>query len=600
MGTLAQALLILSWAGLAYGQAGDAHAILPSLIHEAGEGIIQDVAVIPHPKAIEIDIVASVPVVPKLTVLTGPDRLIVDLPVCEFRGRSQRIRVNKGPVISVRASTLQRSPSSVRVVVDLVSPVVHQVKPAAFGLAVELDFPSTSRNAPATTPVGSRRHPASPFRDATIESESRKTPGLTRDFIAGNAVHASASDLMMRASGLTLAELPKLQKKADAGDLESETTLALAYHFGTLLKVDDDQALQLLRRAAKHGYMAAEETLGMFYQDGFGVPPNPGEALTWYSRAAQDGSANAASNVGTLYATGSGVPRDFAKALVWFQKGAQAGDATAQYNLAGMYRSGEGTGLNDREYLHWITAAAEQNHLPAILEVANYYLNLRPLSASNTHTAIGWLEKAANLGDSVAQAMLGGIFSNGVYLKPDYAKAVEWLQKAADQGQKEGEFGLGAQYLGGQGVPADAAAARRWFTAAANHGQPDAQYDLALMYELGRGGPPDRTAAVRFYEMAADQGISDAQFRLGLLLAKGDGVSRDVISAYKWLFLSKDKMKESATAVDELEKSMSVEQIQEAERRITIWREARERQAGHSDSLESVGTPIAQGRQRQP
>jgi len=47
--------------------------------------------------------------------------------------------------------------------------------------------------------------------------------------------------------------------------------------------------------------------------------------------------------------------------------------------------------------------------------------------------------------------------------------------------------------------------------------------------------------------------------------------------AYKWLFLSKDKMKESATAANELAKSMSQEQVQEAERRIIVWREAHER-----------------------
>ena len=169
--------MFLSWAGLAYGQAGGAHTTVPSVTPKAAEGLVQDIGVIPHPHGIEIDIVANVPVVPKISTLTGPDRLIVDLPGCEFRGRKQRIGVNKGPIISVRASTFQRSPSSVRVVVDLVSPVVHQVKPAAFGLAVELDFPIMSRSAPATRPVESRRYPASPLRHAKIESESRKTPG---------------------------------------------------------------------------------------------------------------------------------------------------------------------------------------------------------------------------------------------------------------------------------------------------------------------------------------------------------------------------------------------------------------------------------------
>jgi len=50
-----------------------------------------------------------------------------------------------------------------------------------------------------------------------------------------------------------------------------------------------------------------------------------------------------------------------------------------------------------------------------------------------------------------------------------------------------------------------------------------------------------------------------------------------IASAYKWLFLSKDKMKESATAANELAKSISQEQVQEAERRIIVWREAHER-----------------------
>src|SRR5205085_2874889 len=157
-------------------------------------------------------------------------------PGCEFRGHSQRIRVNKGPVISVRASTYQRTPSSVRVVVDSSSPIVHQVKPAAFGLVVEIDFSSTPRTASATTAAGSPRFASPSARNAASESESRKNAKMTSRSIIRIGV-LDADDLMLRADGLAVTDLPELQDKADAGDLESETTLAFAYHVGTLLKV---------------------------------------------------------------------------------------------------------------------------------------------------------------------------------------------------------------------------------------------------------------------------------------------------------------------------------------------------------------------------
>ena len=57
--------------------------------------------------------------------------------------------------------------------------------------------------------------------------------------------HAYA--LLDKARTLTIFDLEPLEAKAEAGDPEAETTLALAYHAGTLLKQDDTQALRLLR-----------------------------------------------------------------------------------------------------------------------------------------------------------------------------------------------------------------------------------------------------------------------------------------------------------------------------------------------------------------
>src|SRR5208282_4341606 len=79
--------------------------------------------------------------------------------------------------------------------------------------------------------------------------------------------HAYA--LLDKARTVTIFDLELLEAKAQAGEPESETTLALAYHAGTLLKQDDAEALRLLRRAANGGFVAAEEAMGIFCQSGF-------------------------------------------------------------------------------------------------------------------------------------------------------------------------------------------------------------------------------------------------------------------------------------------------------------------------------------------
>jgi TPR repeat protein len=69
------------------------------------------------------------------------------------------------------------------------------------------------------------------------------------------------------------------------------------------------------------------------------------------------------------------------------------------------------------------------------------------------------------------------------------------------------------------------------------------------------------------------------------MLAKGEGVPRDLVSAYEWLFLSQEKRQESANALAELRKTMSREQVEEAETRAKSWREAHKSQPGSDTSL---------------
>jgi len=92
------------------------------------------------------------------------------------------------------------------------------------------------------------------------------------------------------------------------------------------------------------------------------------------------------------------------------------------------------------------------------------------------------------------------------------------------------------------------------------------------LYEDGQGTAVDLPLAEHYYQLAAEQGMVRAQYRLGLLLAKGDRTKGNRVSAYKWLMLAQDAVKENTAALNDLRKSMSGQEIAEAEREVDRWR----------------------------
>jgi len=539
--------------------------------------VITAISVAEHTDSVDVEVTFTTPVQAKVRAFEHPDRLVFDFPSCEL-ARAERLVVNRGSVLAVRASEFSLAPPIARVVIDLRSPQDHEETYVGNKLVIKLDSTGGVRR---LGPVSRAINPAANLQPLAPESSrgsDRAAPKSSDDASpmpsaqpsSREAHMATAYALLDKAQGLTVSDLEPLEAKAQAGDPESETTLGLAYHTGTLLKANDAEALRLLQHAANRGFVAAEEAMGIFCQSGFGMPPDRAQAVFWYTQAAQHGSMDAATNLALMYSTGDGIPKDSAKAATWFRSAAEAGDATAQLNLAALYHRGEGLPQDDTQATLWLTKAADQGSLPAMLELAKW--DLRPEHGSNVDAAIVWLRKAAELGDATAQAELGDIFADQKLGHVDYSQAVIWYRKAADQGQREGEFGLGARYLLGQGVPQDMHEARRWLTPAADRGHHYAQFSLAMLLEAGEGGPVDAASAAKYYEPAANYGIAEAQYRLGLLLASDRSNGPSLVSAYKWLVLAQDAVKESTTTAQELRKLLTPPQLAQAEHEIDEWR----------------------------
>ncbi len=564
----------------------------PTTSAAAGKPAISRINVTTDDRGLSIEILTNSPLVPDTERLEHPDRLVFDFAGVSLQGPPQHIAVNKGPVSAVRASLFQASPPLTRIVIDLKESTSVELQPFENKIVIRIPFESegpqleqsqSKNTAPSEPPTAGSRSTGPSETPRAVPQPIGPSPSLPQTDSDGRSIQTPAREyeVLEKARAVTLEQLPALEAKAEGGDPEAETLLALAYHAGVLLKNDEAEALRLLHRAGARGYLPAQESLGIYYTAGIGMEkPDPQAALQWYTAAAEKGSVDAATNIGSMYAIGDGIPKDMNAAIRWFRRASDEGGASAEYNLSAIYRRGDGVPQDEQQALSWLTKAANHDFVPALRELGFRAAYPRDGSAADIPMALQRYKRAAELGDAISQAVLGDIFSNGELVKPDYEQAAKYYRMAADQGQRDGEFGLAVRYTLGQGTPVDQGEAMRLFKAAADQGHADAQYDLGVMYELGQATEPDLPSAAHYYQLAAEQGVVKAQYRMGVLLAKGVGVQTDRVSAYKWLMLAQDSVPSATKALNDLRPSMPAGEISEAEQQVDAWRIAH-KQAAH-------------------
>jgi uncharacterized protein len=126
--------------------------------------------------------------------------------------------------------------------------------------------------------------------------------------------------------------LRDLRVKAEGGDADAQTRLALRYDIGMGAIENDAEAVKWYRSAADQGNETAQYLLALMYRNGEGVPKNNVEAVKWFLRAALQGNAKAQTNLGVMYANGEGVPKNDAESYFWANLAAAQGIQEAKNN----------------------------------------------------------------------------------------------------------------------------------------------------------------------------------------------------------------------------------------------------------------------------
>jgi type IV pilus assembly protein PilQ len=107
---------------------------------------ISDVTVSHDSDSLNIEISGSGPMTAKTMKLAHPDRVVVDIPNSQLRGRAREISVNGGDVKSVRVGRFEEG--TTRVVVDMASMRDFQIVPEGNKLVVKLGESSSAKPVP--------------------------------------------------------------------------------------------------------------------------------------------------------------------------------------------------------------------------------------------------------------------------------------------------------------------------------------------------------------------------------------------------------------------------------------------------------------------
>jgi len=110
-----------------------------------------------------------------------------------------------------------------------------------------------------------------------------------------------------------------------------------------------------------------------------------------------------------------------------------------------------------------------------------------------------------------SQYNLGNMYTKGVGVNINPARANSWYEKAASQGHVKAKYKLGLIYYEGNGVKKNYKTAFKWFKSAAENGYPAAHYYLGKMYGSGQGVRKNYNTSLEWYSKAVDGGFNQAR-----------------------------------------------------------------------------------------
>lgn len=245
-----------------------------------------------------------------------------------------------------------------------------------------------------------------------------------------------------------------------------------------------------LENRAREGDADAQFQLGRAYFRGEGTPKDEAQALTWLEKSAGQGDADAMTSLGFFHARGIAVPLDEEKAAAWFRQGAEAGSLQSKLNLGLLLRQGKTIRLSNEESLRLMEEAAWAGLPEAQSYLGQLYYTGDRLLRPDYAKAEPLARQAAKNGDPAAQNIMGLLARDGIGPEAkgkDPAAAAQWFRRAAEQGDTKAQANLA--HLMGVASPASTnrVDALKWLLLARDRNEPTA---VKTYQEIAPALPP--------------------------------------------------------------------------------------------------------------
>ena len=193
-------------------------------------------------------------------------------------------------------------------------------------------------------------------------------------------------------------EFERLKKKASAGNMYSQYTIAKLLLDRNSEHYEPEAAVEWLKKSSDRGNAVAKYRLGKLFLLGEDVPQDTDEALRWLNSASDDGYEYAQYLLGKLYAEGKYVEKDVFFALLYLERASMQNNPYAAYLAGKLY-------LTD-----------EENR--------------------DTYRAVKCFSAAAENGNSYAEYMLGKMYLYGNGVERDVDLALSYLNSSAEHGNE--------------------------------------------------------------------------------------------------------------------------------------------------------------------
>lgn len=297
--------------------------------------------------------------------------------------------------------------------------------------------------------------------------------------------------------------LVPLKNDAERGNAHAAQQVYLRYAAAGKLaeaKAWGHRYMELLSMRAKEDDIPSALKLAQIHIQGSEfTPPDRNAARYWLRKTADAGNARGAYLLALLVEEDKSDPEAAQKAADLYARALKA-----------YRRNASGNPADNGESFYWIG-----------------YMTLHGLGTKPAPgKAVAWLQKADEAGFPAASAQLAKIFSEGIGVPADAARAFQYRKRMADTWHSPGMmYQVAVQYGRGEGTKADTAQAGIYMQRAADAGYPPAL--LARAAAAMKRGEDGGAQALALYERAASLGNVAALAQAGNMYLHGIGTARN-------------------------------------------------------------------------